>query len=247
MLALEGKLSLDDEAQRYLPEIPRLGRGPAYRVTIRQMLQHTSGWPDYVDLLVAAGTPFEAAATAGDAMAVLTRQHVGNFAPGTEWMYSNTGYFLAAQIVERVTATSMREFLRTRVFAPLGMTHTDVFDDHTRLFPDTQRIHLAAGRRLARGANELGADRRRRDSDECRRPGTMGRELRHPDGGKQGSLRFATTACAPGGWPSASLCLRARCRSLPRRASRTPRRRLPGVSVGGHALSRATDVYPDDV
>ena len=135
MLALEGKLSLDDEVQRYLPELPRLGPGPAYRVTIRQMLQHTSGWPDYVDLLLAGGTPFEAASTANDAMAVLARQRVGNFAPGTEWMYSNTGYFLAGQIVERLTGMSMREFLRTRVFAPLGMTHTDVFDDHTRLYP----------------------------------------------------------------------------------------------------------------
>lgn len=135
MLALEGKLSLDDDVRRYLPELPRLGSGAAYRVTIRQMLQHTSGWPDYVDLLLAAGTPFEAASTAGDAMAVLARQRVGNFAPGTEWMYSNTGYFLAGQIVERLSGMSLRDFLRTRVFAPLGMTHSDVFDDHTRLYP----------------------------------------------------------------------------------------------------------------
>ncbi len=68
-------------------------------------------------------------------MAVLARQRVGNFAPGTAWMYSNTGYFLAAQIVERISGMSLRDFLRARVFTPLGMTHTDVFDDHTRLYP----------------------------------------------------------------------------------------------------------------
>jgi len=135
MLAFDGKLSLDDEVRRYLPELPRLGPGAASRVTIRQMLQHTSGWPDYLDLLLAGGTPFEAASTAGDAMAVLARQTVGNFAPGTAWMYTNTGYFLAGQIVERVSGMSLREFLRTRIFTPLGMTHTDVFDDHTRVYP----------------------------------------------------------------------------------------------------------------
>ena len=135
LLAREGKLSLDDEVQRYLPEVPRLGPGAAFRVTIRQLLQHTSGWPDYFDLLHAAGTPSEAVSTADDAMAMLARQRAGNFAPGTSWMYSNTGFFLASRIVERVSDMSMRDFLRTRMFAPLGMTHTDVFDDHARLYP----------------------------------------------------------------------------------------------------------------
>jgi CubicO group peptidase (beta-lactamase class C family) len=135
MLARERKLAIDDEVQRYLPEVPRLVRGAAGRVTIRQLLQHTSGWPDYFDLLLAGGTQFESVATADDAMAVLRRQRVGSFAPGTSWWYSNTGYFLASQIVERVGGMSMRDFLRTRVFAPLGMTHTDVFDDHARLYP----------------------------------------------------------------------------------------------------------------
>src|SRR4051812_47081066 len=106
LLAQEGKLSLDDEVQRYLPGVPRLGPEPGRRVTIRQLLHHTSGWPDYVDLMLAAGTPFEAATTSDDAMSVIARQRAGNFAPGTAWMYSNTGYFLAARIVERVSGLS---------------------------------------------------------------------------------------------------------------------------------------------
>jgi CubicO group peptidase (beta-lactamase class C family) len=135
LLAQEGKLSLDDEIQKYLPDLPRLGPGEANRVTIRHLLQHTSGWRDYTELMSLAGLQEEAVTTADDAMAALKRQRGGNFAPGTSWAYSNTGYFLLSQIVERVSGMSMREFLRARIFTPLGMTHSEVFDDHARLYP----------------------------------------------------------------------------------------------------------------
>ena len=130
LLAQEGKLALDDELQRYLPELPRL----AAPVTLRQLLQHTSGWRDYVDLLALGGAQDEEVTTAADALAALQRQHSGNFAPGSWWTYSNTGFFLLGQVVERVSGTTMRSFLRDRIFAPLGMTHTDLFDDHARVF-----------------------------------------------------------------------------------------------------------------
>ncbi len=130
LLAQEGKLRLDDELQRHLPELPRL----AAPVTIRHILQHTSGWRDYNDLLALGGAAEEEPSTPADAMAILSVQKAGNFAPGTWWTYSNTGFFLASQIVERVSGMSMRDFLRARIFTPLGMTHSDVFDDHTRVF-----------------------------------------------------------------------------------------------------------------
>jgi CubicO group peptidase (beta-lactamase class C family) len=130
LLAQDGKLSLDDEVQRYLPELPRLA-GP---VTLRHLLQHTSGWRDYVDLLALAGAQDEEVTTAADAMAALERQHSGNFTPGSWWTYSNSGFFLLGQVVERVSGTTMRSFLRDRIFAPLEMTHTDLFDDHARVY-----------------------------------------------------------------------------------------------------------------
>ena len=130
LLAQDGKLKLDDELQQYLPALPRL----AAPVTIRQILQHTSGWRDYNDLLALGGASEEEPSTPADAIAILATQKTGNFAPGTWWTYSNTGFFLASQVVERVSGMSMRQFLRTRIFGPLGMTHSDVFDDHARVF-----------------------------------------------------------------------------------------------------------------
>lgn len=130
LLVQEGKLTLDDEVQRYLPELPRL----AAPVTLRHLLQHTSGWPDYIGLLAFGGAQDEEVTTAADAMAALARQHAGNFAPGSWWTYSNTGFFLASQVVERVTGTTMRRFLRDRIFGPLAMNHTDLFDDHARIY-----------------------------------------------------------------------------------------------------------------
>ena len=129
LLAQDGRVSIDDEVQRYLPELPRL----AAPVTLRHLLQHTSGWRDYVDLLALGGAQDEEVTTTSDAMAALQRQHAGNFAPGSWWTYSNTGFFLLSQVVERVSGTTMRAFLRERIFAPLGMTHTDLFDDHARV------------------------------------------------------------------------------------------------------------------
>ncbi len=130
LLAQDGKLSLDDPVQKHLPELPRL----AAPVTLRHILQHTSGWRDYTDLMALGGAQDEEVTTAADAITALGRQRAGNFAPGAEWSYSNTGFFLANQVVERVSGRSMRDFLRERIFAPLGMTHADLFDDHARMF-----------------------------------------------------------------------------------------------------------------
>ncbi len=141
LLAQEGKLSLDDEVQRYLPELPRL----SVPVTLRQLLRHTSGWRDYIDLLVLGGAQDEEVTTAADALAALGRQRAGNFAAGSWWTYSNTGYFLAAQVVERVSGMSLRSFLRGRVFGPLGMTHSDVLDDHARVLAGKAASYEPAG------------------------------------------------------------------------------------------------------
>lgn len=131
LLERQGKLSLHDDVRKWVPELPRLG----HRVTLRDLLHHTSGWRDYTDILLIDGVREEAVATAADALRALGRQRALNFDPGTDFAYSNTGYFLLGQVVERVSGQSMRHFLREQIFRPLGMTHSDVFDDHRRVFP----------------------------------------------------------------------------------------------------------------
>ena len=106
LLANEGKLSLDDDVRRYVPELPSLA-GP---VTIRQLLTHTSGWRDYIQLLVWQGHEVRDHVTARDALNVLERQRSLNFSPGTAFAYSNTGYFLLGLVVTRVSGEPLAQF-----------------------------------------------------------------------------------------------------------------------------------------
>lgn len=125
LLARDGKLSLDDDIRRYVPELPDLGP----RVTLRELLTHTSGWRDYIQLLVWQGHEVRDHVTARDAMNILRRQRAFNFQPGTEYRYSNTGYFLLSLVVRRVSGDSLAEFARKRIFEPLGMNDTRYVSD----------------------------------------------------------------------------------------------------------------------
>lgn len=129
LLAKDGKLSLDDEVRKHIPEFPDYGTP----VTIRHLLHHTSGIRDYLNLMILAGFNFEDWTTAEDGLAAITRQKALDFPPGSEHSYSNSGYFLLAQIVERVSGKTMREFAQERIFGPLGMANTQFFDDHKRV------------------------------------------------------------------------------------------------------------------
>ena len=128
LLVHDGKLSLDDDIRRYLPEIPDYG----HRITIRHLLTHTSGLRDQWDLLAVARGRFEEdRITEADVLDIVARQKALNFVPGTEYLYSNTGYTLAGTIVHRVSGKTLREFADERIFKPLGMTHTHFHDDYT--------------------------------------------------------------------------------------------------------------------
>jgi CubicO group peptidase (beta-lactamase class C family) len=130
MLANEGKLSLDDEARKYVPELPDFG----VPITIRHLLHHTSGLRDQWDLLGIAGWRYSLdLITDGDVLAVLSRQKKLNFVPGSEFLYSNTGFTLLSQIVQKVSGQSFRTFTRDRIFVPLGMTHTHFRDNHAEI------------------------------------------------------------------------------------------------------------------
>lgn len=129
LLEKQGKLSVNDEVRKYVPELGETARG----VTIRHMLNHTSGLRDYLTLMDLAGTAIDGVTTDEDALALIARQKELNFAPGSEWLYSNTGFFLLSVIVKRVSGKSLREFAAENIFGPLGMNHTQYRDDHTSL------------------------------------------------------------------------------------------------------------------
>src|SRR5688500_3043440 len=132
LLAQDGRLSLDDDIRKHLPELPDYG----HRITIRHLLTHTSGLRDQWELLFMARGRFEEnRITNADVLEIVARQKSLNFVPGTEWVYSNTGYTLAGIIVQRVSGKSLRDFAEERIFRPLGMTQTQFQDDYTRVIP----------------------------------------------------------------------------------------------------------------
>lgn len=131
LLERDGKLSLDDDVQKYVPELQPLE--PV--ITIRHLLHHTSGLRDYLTLWRLAGMKTENWTTQADAVRLAARQRRGNFPAGAEWLYSNTGYLLLGEIVQRVSGQSLREFAAARIFTPLGMAHTFFLDSHTEVIP----------------------------------------------------------------------------------------------------------------
>ena len=130
LLAREGKLSLDDPVRKYIPELPDYGSP----LTIRHMLNHTSGLRDWGSVAAIAGWPRTTRVhTHAHVLEIVNHQRALNFTPGTRWSYSNTGFNLASIIVSRVSGMAFSDFTRTRIFEPLGMTHTSWRDDHTRV------------------------------------------------------------------------------------------------------------------
>ncbi|MGH9381900.1 MAG: serine hydrolase domain-containing protein, partial [Thermoanaerobaculia bacterium] len=131
LLAEEGRLSLDDEVRKWIPELRDYGAP----LTIRHLLHHTSGLRDYLTLMSLVGTSFDGLTTDDDALDIIARQRELNFPPGSEHLYSNSGYFLLSQIIERASGQSLREYAGTRIFEPLGMDDTHFHDDHTHVVP----------------------------------------------------------------------------------------------------------------
>ena len=130
MLAREGKLSLDDDIRKYLPDLPQYERP----ITVRHLIHHTSGLRDYNGLLVLAGFRSESdCPNVDEALELVYRQKRLNYPTGEEYSYTNTGYFLLGQIVEKVSGQSLNQFAQERIFRPLGMTHTLYQDDHRQI------------------------------------------------------------------------------------------------------------------
>jgi CubicO group peptidase (beta-lactamase class C family) len=125
MLALRGQISLDDDVRKYFPELPDYGAP----VRIRHLIHHTSGLRDIYTLMSLRGDRLEDVFPDSQALALIVRQRGLAFPPGSAYSYSNTGYFLLAQLVKRVSGRTLREFTDAEIFQPLGMTHTHFHDD----------------------------------------------------------------------------------------------------------------------
>jgi len=138
LLVRDGKLSLDDDVRKYVPELPVYQRP----ITLGHLMHHTSGLRDYLELFDMADLA-DFPITNADFLAMMARQRALNFAPGDAYSYSNSGYVLLSIIVERVSGKSLRAFAEERIFRPLGMTSTVFRDQHTMLIPN---VAIAYGR-----------------------------------------------------------------------------------------------------
>jgi CubicO group peptidase (beta-lactamase class C family) len=132
LAARQGALSLDDDVHRWIPELPDYGAP----ITVRELLHHTSGLRDFFTLLGLAGTPYQNAFARGELLALVARQRALNFPPGSDFLYSNSGYLVLAEIVRRATGKSLPAFAEANIFRPLGMRNTHFHDDAGAVVPD---------------------------------------------------------------------------------------------------------------
>jgi CubicO group peptidase (beta-lactamase class C family) len=152
ILSEQGKLKFDDTLDKYCPEFPAYARA----IHIRDLLHHVSGLPDYEELMVgklgddffrsSKGPPAAHEFTSAEVLKTLSRQPKLKFAPGSRFEYSNSGYEVLGQIIERVSGRRYAEFLREQIFDPLGMHDTLVLDERGRSGP-----HLALAYRKRAG------------------------------------------------------------------------------------------------
>jgi CubicO group peptidase (beta-lactamase class C family) len=123
LLVHDGKLHYEDRLTDVFPDFPEYGKS----ITIRHLLQHTSGLQDYEDLMPAAdpGIPVEQIQIQdAGVLDLLKKQTSTKFTPGTRWDYSNSGYVVLGLIVQKLSGKSFPDFLRERIFLPVGMTNT---------------------------------------------------------------------------------------------------------------------------
>ena len=125
LLAQQGKLSLDDDVRKYVPELPKY----ADTITLRHLIHHTSGIRDYEALVFFSGQSVDNTYSEKAVLNILTRQKNINFKPGSEYQYSNSGYFLLGVVVRRVSGKSLRAFAEENIFKPLGMNNTRFYDN----------------------------------------------------------------------------------------------------------------------
>lgn len=138
LLQEQGKLSLDDDVRKYVSELPDYGK----RITLRHLANHTSGLRDLPSVLGLAGWNWVDSVEPAYALDLISRQKHLNFTPGDKYSYSNSGYYLMAVIVERVSGQRFSEFTRDHIFKPLGMLHSRFYDDRRLIMKNRAIGHV---------------------------------------------------------------------------------------------------------
>ncbi len=148
----QGRLALDDDVRKYVPELPSYGPS----ITVRHLVHHTSGLRDINTLMSMAGRRGDEAFDNLEVLRVVARQKALNFKPGEEYLYSNSGYAVLALVVERSTGVPFGKFAEDQIFRPLGMAATHFHDDQSRLVKHRADAYSgsAAGIRLDTPVNE---------------------------------------------------------------------------------------------
>ncbi|WP_448635254.1 serine hydrolase domain-containing protein [Pedobacter panaciterrae] len=133
LLEQQGKLSLNDEVHKYLPELPTY----SYPITLSQMIHHTSGLKDWGSLVALSDWPRGTKTYSNaDVFYLMCHQHTLNHIPGEKYQYSNSNYVLLAIILQRITGQTLAEFTRDHIFQPAGMNHTTWRDDLKEIIPN---------------------------------------------------------------------------------------------------------------
>jgi CubicO group peptidase (beta-lactamase class C family) len=133
LLVERGQVALDDDIRKYFPELPTYQRP----IAVRHLLNHTSGLRDWGSIEFIAGWPRTTREyTHAHVLEIISRQRSLNYAPGDAWSYTNSGYNLAAILVERVSGTTLQAFCRKEFFEPLGMSSTQWRDNFRRIVPN---------------------------------------------------------------------------------------------------------------
>lgn len=146
LLKKQGKLSYDDSLRKFIPELPY------YNITVRQLLHHTSGLPDYMELFFKNWDSTKIASNK-DMIELLDKHKPAIlFIPGEKWEYSNTGYALLATIIERVSGKSFGDYLDKNIFKPLDMKRTVVY---RRRYERKTRSNYAFGYMFDKKKNEF--------------------------------------------------------------------------------------------
>ncbi len=120
---------MDDDIHKYLPWFPDMKK----KITIRHLLNHTSGIRDQWQLLAISGTRLDDVITQEHVVKILSKQQSLNFNPGEQYSYSNSGFTMLAEIVKSVTGQSLRKFTDSAIFRPLQMNNTHFHDDYTEI------------------------------------------------------------------------------------------------------------------
>ncbi|MFN7937041.1 MAG: serine hydrolase domain-containing protein [Bryobacteraceae bacterium] len=142
MLLVEmGRMKLDDPIQKYLPQLPAYTKP----ITIRHLLEHTSGIRDYIALWTLSGPANDAPLTDTKVLELIARQKELNFTPGSEFLYSNSGYFLLGMAIRPAAMSHLGQLVHRLVFQPLGMERTLYYTDRFTLLPKRATGYTPSG------------------------------------------------------------------------------------------------------